>query len=89
MIPGFTTLAVLSPEALRWLWITAGWLIHLTAFALVTIHCLTNRREPTSAILWIFVAWSFPFIGPLIFLMFGINRVPAKAWRKRKSDQQF
>ncbi|MCE9614273.1 MAG: cardiolipin synthase [Lentisphaerae bacterium] len=89
MTASFTVLAVLESDPFRWPWFTIGWLIHLIAFALVTIHCLTNRRESTSAILWIFVAWSFPLIGPLIFLMFGINRVPAKAWRKRQSDQQF
>lgn len=82
-------LAMLSPELLTGLSILGGWLLHFTAFALVTAHCLTHRREATSALLWIFAAWSLPGIGPLLFLTFGINRVQAKGWRKRHSDVTF
>lgn len=60
--------------------------MHLLAFGLVTFHCLKNRREATSAVLWIFMAWSLPLMGPLLFLAFGINHVPRKAWHKRRSD---
>ena len=70
---------------------TLEWLsfLHFTAFALVAVHCLTNRREATSSLLWMFVSWGFPIVGPSLFLLFGINRVPAKAWRKRHSDVRF
>ncbi|MDA0577107.1 MAG: cardiolipin synthase, partial [Verrucomicrobia bacterium] len=64
-------------------------LLHVATFALVTIHCLMHRREPTSALLWMFVVWAFPLIGPVCFLMFGINRIPTKAWRKYRSDEKF
>lgn len=63
--------------------------MHLAAFFLVSIHCLRTSRESTSALLWIFVALFFPVIGPLLYLSFGINRVPLKAWRKHSSDQKF
>jgi cardiolipin synthase len=72
------------------LWILEGGaLLHLLTVAFVTTHCLRRRREATSAILWIFVSWSFPIVGPLLFLMFGINRVQTKGWRKRRSDVEF
>lgn len=69
-------------------WLPADLLIHLTIFLMVCYSCLKTRREATSALLWIFVAWSFPIIGPLLYLLFGINRVPYKAWRKHKADQR-
>lgn len=62
---------------------------HVLAFSLVTVHCLRNRREPTSALLWIFVTFTFPLIGALLFLAFGVNRVTRKGWRKHESDQAF
>jgi len=64
-------------------------LVHATTFALVAIHCLRNRREPTSALLWLFVSFSFPLIGPLLFLAFGVNRVARQGWRKHESDREF
>ena len=83
----------LSVSVTLWEWLThirwaIFWTLHLSAFSLVTIHCLKHRREATSALLWIFVAWSFPIVGPLLFLGFGVNRVPSKGWRKQRSDQE-
>lgn len=66
-----------------------GLFIHLLLFALVTVHCLKNRREASSSLLWIFMAWAFPVIGPVIYVCFGINRVPLKALRKHRSNQEF
>lgn len=69
-----------------WIW---GWAaIHILGFGLVVIHCLRYRREATSAILWMFVAWSFPVIGPVLFLSFGINRVQFKGLKKQEANQE-
>ncbi len=69
-----------------WLWIST--LFHIAAFLIVVLHCLYSRKESASAVLWIFVAWSLPGIGPLLYLMFGVNRVPAKGWHKRHSNKE-
>jgi cardiolipin synthase len=66
-----------------------GWALHLTCFTLVVLHCLQARREPSTTILWIAVAWSFPVIGPLLYVSFGVDRIPAKGWIKREHDEQF
>lgn len=66
----------------------AGWLLHLTAFALVTFHSLQRRRNASATILWIFVAWSFPVIGPLIYLGFGVDRVGDRGYLKFLANQQ-
>jgi len=50
--------------------------------ALTTIHILRfKHRESVSAVLWIFIAFTFPFVGPLLYFLFGINRVKMKGLR--------
>ena len=56
---------------------------------LVTLHCLREPREPRSALFWIYLAWALPVVGALLYLAFGINRLPAKGWQKQRSDQAF
>lgn len=72
----------------KWYWVLLATVMHLTAFTLITFHCLHRRREPASTVLWIFLAWSFPFVGPLIYLGFGIDRVPDKGFHKHAADQR-
>jgi len=69
-------------------WLPADIALHLGLFLLVCYSCLKTRREAASTLLWIFVAWSFPVIGPLLYLFFGINRVPRKALRKHQTDRK-
>ena len=66
-----------------------GWGMHITGFLLVSYHCLSSRRDTAARILWIFVSWSFPVIGPFLYLSFGINRLPAKGWHKQVHDEKF
>ncbi len=68
------------------LW-TIGWIFHLTAFVLVTFHCLQRRRNASSTLLWIFTAWSFPAIGPLLYLSFGVDRVGDRGYLKFLADE--
>jgi cardiolipin synthase len=63
------------------------WGLHLIAFLLVTFHCLQRRRNASSTILWIFIAWSFPIIGPLFYLSFGIDRVGDRGYLKFLADE--
>ena len=67
-------------------WVVAWSALHGLSFALVCLHCLQTRREATSAILWIFVSWSFPIIGPLLYLTVGVDRVPQMGFLKRSHD---
>ena len=47
-----------------------------------TYHILRfKHREAVSAVLWIFIAFSFPFLGPVLYFLFGINRVRMKGLR--------
>lgn len=71
-----------------WSWVWLGWTLHIVSFLLVCAHCLKHRREATSAILWIFVTWSFPVIGLLCYVAIGINRVEDKGLKKHAADQK-
>lgn len=81
-------LAWLGSNQSLWTWLSLDILLHFALFAWVCYHCLKTRREATSALLWIFVAWSFPLIGPLLYALFGINRMPRRVWRKQRADHR-
>lgn len=50
-------------------------LLHVTAAAGVTVHAVLRRRDVPAAIGWIGLAWLAPFLGSLLYLGFGINRI--------------
>jgi len=71
-----------------WPWPLGAWGFHILLFVLVASHCLQRRREATSALLWMVVVWSIPLIGPILYLMFGIDRVHVKGFQKHLADQR-
>jgi len=38
-------------------------------------HALLNKRDPRSALGWLAVCLLMPYVGPLIYVLFGINRI--------------
>ena len=73
-------------DRLGLLWLTLAPALHLLAAALVTLHCSARRREATSAILWILLAWFFPVAGVILYLAFGVDHIPAHRWHRRTAD---
>ncbi len=73
-------------DLLPWVFTSAAF--HVICFILVCLNCLQNRREATSTLLWIFVAWSFPIIGPIMYLTIGIDRAPQKGFTKQVHDAE-
>ncbi len=56
--------------------------LSLILSVLATYHVLRyKKREAVSAVLWIFVIFSFPFLGACAYFLFGINRVEVKGLR--------
>ena len=45
----------------------------------VTVHVLLHKREVGPSIGWMGLAWLSPFIGGLLYLLFGVNRVSRRA----------
>lgn len=47
--------------------------------AVITVHVLLRKRNVTSAIGWIGLAWLSPIVGAILYFTFGINRVQRRA----------
>jgi cardiolipin synthase len=58
-----------------------GTLLHLCLAVAVTGHILIHKRDVAAAIGWIGLAWFSPILGPLLYWIFGINRVRRRAYR--------
>lgn len=50
---------------------------------LLVPHILFAKRRPVSTLAWIWGTLLFPFIGPLTYLIFGVDRMTRKRLRKR------
>jgi cardiolipin synthase len=47
-------------------------------------HALLSKRDPKAAIGWIAVCILFPFAGPFLYYLFGINRVRTRAQKLQR-----
>lgn len=63
-------------------WLSWGAAIHVLLFAAVALHVLRHRRRADSTLLWLFIAWSVPVVGTVLYAMFGVDRVPKERWRR-------
>ncbi len=50
-------------------------------------HALLNKRDPRSAVAWIAVCFVLPFLGVLLYYVFGKNRILTRARRLRHEKQ--
>lgn len=44
-----------------------------------TLHIVFNKRDPRAAAAWTGLVWLVPFVGVLLYLMLGINRIRRRA----------
>ena len=51
----------------------------LVAASAASVHALLYKRRPQSAFGWIAVCFTLPLLGPLLYYLFGINRVKTRA----------
>ena len=58
-------------QLLRW--------IPLLPLLAAAIHGVLNKGEPRWAIAWVALFWRSPFLGCLVYLCFGVNRITRKA----------
>ena len=70
-----------------WVSITAAlWVFLVLA---VLSHLLRYRRRPESVLLWLLVVIAMPFVGAILYAMFGVTRVPRAKWTQantRRAD---
>ncbi|HEX4349978.1 MAG TPA: cardiolipin synthase [Verrucomicrobiae bacterium] len=60
-----------------WPHIAAG--CYAVACLLATSHTLLYKRDTRAAIIWIGVIWTLPVLGPLLYLILGVNRIRRRA----------
>ncbi len=49
-----------------------------------SVHVVMNKRDTRSAVSWVGLVWLSPFVGSLLYLLFGINRIERKAVSLRR-----
>lgn len=61
---------------------------YLLTFLLVPVVLLQKRRPPVTTLAWIMAIIMLPYVGSLLFLLFGINRVQRRAALKLASNRE-
>lgn len=67
----------------EWLLVSAGLLLIVVPAVLAAGHALLFKRDPRAAMGWVGFSLVFPLVGPLIYLLFGVNRIRTQARKKR------
>jgi len=54
-----------------------GFMSVLAAMAAIvtSIHVILVKREPRAAALWLLILWVLPLLGPVLYVLLGINRI--------------
>ncbi|HVZ35840.1 MAG TPA: phospholipase D-like domain-containing protein, partial [Polyangiaceae bacterium] len=52
-------------------------------------HAILSKRDPRSALSWTGLIWLVPYLGALLYLLFGINRVERRALRLRAGTPRY
>jgi cardiolipin synthase len=60
-----------------WPYLAAAFI--LLAAILASVHALLHKRDSRAAALWLGVIWLLPALGPLFYLVLGINRIRRRA----------
>src|SRR5262245_31875197 len=73
---------MLQPLIDAWPWIASAF---ATGLAIVASgHAVLFKRDPRSAIGWVGLIWFAPYIGVVLYFLFGINRIQRRAARLRR-----
>lgn len=52
----------------------------------LSVNAILSRREPGTTVAWIGLIWLSPILGPILYLILGINRVGRRAKQLRSKD---
>lgn len=62
----------------------AAALLAAAAALIASGHAVIYKRDPRSSFGWVGVIWLVPGLGPLLYVLFGINRIERKAAKVRR-----
>lgn len=60
---------------------------HVVIGLALTYHVLLHKNRPVSAVLWLALVWTLPYLGGLAYLTFGIDRVSRGAEARERARQ--
>lgn len=66
------------------LWSALGSAVALIAAVWASGHAVIYKRDSRSAALWLIVIWLMPAVGPVLYVLLGINRVRRRATALRE-----
>lgn len=69
------------PVALVWAWPWLAGGFTLLAAAAASGHAVLHKRAPRSAALWVGLIWLAPAVGPVLYVVFGLNRIRRRGQR--------
>lgn len=52
-------------------------------------HALLHKREPYSAVVWVFVSLSIPLLGPILYAILGVNRIHRHALKLMRKSAKY
>jgi cardiolipin synthase len=61
----------------------------MLAALLASGHALIYKREARSAAIWVILIWVLPAVGPVLYVLLGINRVERRAARLRARVERY
>lgn len=70
-------------------WRPVGTVLAIASAALASGHVVLHKREVRSAIGWVGLIWLVPWVGPTLYLLFGINRIQRRAISLRRDAPRY
>jgi cardiolipin synthase len=68
--------------------IVVALIAHISLCIGVTVHALFSRKEASSVLIWLIIAYNIPFFGAVLYLCLGVNKVDvAKRGRRELREQ--
>lgn len=61
-------------------------LIHGAAASIAGVHIILRKREPSAAVMWLFMVGTLPVLGVLFYVIFGVNLYDRRVTRKVKAN---
>lgn len=69
-------------------WLAGNWpvlaaVIDIAVATAVSAHVVLYKRDPRAAVAWTGLVWLVPFLGALLYWLFGVNRIRRRAVQLR------
>ncbi|HLS33914.1 MAG TPA: PLDc N-terminal domain-containing protein, partial [Brevibacterium sp.] len=69
-------------------WVAVALLVLDAAVRVVALGTIPYRRKPSVALGWLILIFMIPFVGILVFLVFGSPKLPARRREKQHEINQ-